>query len=101
MVYSVLYDEVTNSCNTNKWHHRIIYAYYICTYLLHVSALLSCHFQGDDTKISLKHTAIKQVTIRVRMLCTWPVLSQYDVWKLWCQLPEDDQVITPKLTTAV
>jgi len=29
------------------------------TYLPHVLAILSRHLQGDDTKISLKHMAIK------------------------------------------
>jgi len=35
------------------------------------------------------------------MLCTGPVLSQCVARKLWCQLPEDDQIITPKLTAAM
>jgi hypothetical protein len=48
-------------------HKRLIRT--IFTYLLHVSAPLSRHLQGADTKISLKHTAIKQVTIKERMLC--------------------------------
>jgi len=42
--------------------------YDLCYRLLHISALLFRHLQGADTKISLKNTAVKYVTIIVHVL---------------------------------
>jgi len=69
------------------------------TELLHVLSLF-CHLQGEDIKISLKHTAMKWVTISVHVSARiYTLIVTYFVAvciKKICHLPRDGKMIMPK-----
>ena len=55
------------------------------TQLLHVLALLFRHLQGADIKISLKHTAIKQVTVSAHicaLIATYFIAVMYQRYEI-------------------